>query len=61
MSFNKDQINSLYMELRNKSIRQFEVAKEVGLSPAAISLWFTHKLKLTEQNEQAIKEYILNK
>lgn len=61
MSFNKDQINSLYMEMRNRGITQKEVSKFIGLSEAAVSLFFTHKLKLSEHNQQAIKEYIINK
>jgi hypothetical protein len=58
---NSNEINDLFITARMKNIKNKEIAKAVRLSETSISLFFRHKLKLSDHNEKAIKNYIQNK
>ncbi|UOQ47778.1 hypothetical protein MUN88_17245 [Gracilibacillus caseinilyticus] len=51
----------LYAKKQRKKITNEELGSAVGLSAGTISRFFNFRLKITEENEIKIKQYIENK
>ncbi|WP_337020183.1 hypothetical protein [Oceanobacillus massiliensis] len=61
MRLNRSQVLQLYLKKRTKEIKNIDISRNLGISPSAVSQYFSFQMSLSDENEEKLINFIDSK